>query len=64
MIVTKIKKAIHLVAKLSVNSKTRYREDAKSIFPLYYTTKKCKSRNLWRTVAETQLKCDKNIKIM
>lgn len=42
MIVTKIKKAIHLVAKLSVNSKTRYREDAKSIFPLYYTTKNVK----------------------
>ena len=42
MIVTKIKKAIHLVAKLSVNSRNKITIDTTSIFPLNYTTKSIK----------------------
>lgn len=61
MKVIKIKKLFTESANLKWIAKRNNDRYKKYLSSLLYN-KKYKSRNLWRTVAETQLKCDKNKK--
>ena len=60
MKVIKIKKLFTESANLKWIAKRNNDRYKKYLSSLLYN-KKCKSRNLWRTVAETQPKCDKKI---